>query len=125
MMKLKLLIILLLLAFLIVYLQWGKEQSAFVYEMEYQILSGKTDTQDVFMHPLVALPFLGQLLLFFTLFQKRPNRKIIIAAIVLLGLLVAIVLLAGILSKNMRIVGSTLPFVITAILVVKAKRKNP
>jgi hypothetical protein len=122
--KLKLLIFLLLLAVLVVYLQWGKDQSAFVYEMEYQILAGKTETKEVFMHPMVALPFIGQLILLIALFQKTPSRKLLIAAIILMGILVAIVLLAGVLSKNLRIVGSTLPFITIAILVVKAGRKK-
>jgi len=122
--KQKLLIILLLLAVLIVYLQWGKDQSAFVYEMEYQILAGKTETKDVFMHPMVALPFLGQLLLLFSLFQKTPNRKLLIAAIVFMGILVAIVLLAGVLSKNLHIIGSTIPFIILSWMLLKTNRKK-
>jgi hypothetical protein len=122
--KQKLLIFLLLLSVFIVYLQWGKDQSAFVYEMEYQILTGKTETKEVFMHPMVALPFIGQLILLVSLFQKTPNRKLLVAAIVLMGILVALVLLAGVLSKNLRIVGSTLPFITLAILVINTGRKN-
>jgi NhaP-type Na+/H+ or K+/H+ antiporter len=41
-----------------------------------------------------------------------------------MGILVALVLLAGVLSKNLRIVGSTLPFITLAILVINAGRKN-
>ncbi len=78
--KLKWLIILLLLAFLIIYLEWGKGNSMFVFQMEYEILAGKTDTKNVFMHPLVAIPFIGQLLLLFSLFQKQPNRTLIVAS---------------------------------------------
>jgi heme A synthase len=122
--KLKWLILLLLLAFLIIYLEWGKGNSMFVFQMEYEILAGKTDTKNVFMHPLVAMPFIGQLLLLFSLFQKQSNRKLIVASIVLMGILVFMCLLAGVLSKNLRIVGSTLPFITIAILVVKAGRKN-
>jgi heme A synthase len=83
----------------------------FVFEIEWDVLFGDHDKKDSFMHPAIALPFIGQLLLLFTLFQKTPNRKLTITGIILMGLLVLLLLLIGILGLNFKIIASVIPFI--------------
>ena len=104
-----------LVAFLVCYLQWGGESSAFVAQVEYQVLFGKPAAQN-FAHPLIAIPFLGQLLVFYTLFQKSPSRRLVSIGIVLMGVLVVLLTLVGVLAANAKIVLSTLPFLALAVL---------
>jgi hypothetical protein len=113
-MKEKLPLLLALLAFPFCYMEWGGGNSGFVYEAERQILFGQGDKADSFAHPLVLLPFLGQLLLLWALFQQKPNRRLVIVALCAMGLLVLVLLLVGILGRSPKIVLSTLPFLAAA-----------
>jgi len=106
----KLPLLLALLAFPFCYMEWGGGNSGFVYEAEYQVLFRQGDKTDSFAHPLVLLPFVGQLLLLWALFQQKPNRRLAIIALCAMGVLVAMLLLVGILARNPKIVLSTLPF---------------
>ena len=114
-MPVKLLRIGLLLSFLCLYLEWGKRQHAFVAQIEWQIITLQKDTVNTFMHPLVLLPFLGQLLLLYTVLTSKPRRWQTRTSIVLMGTLAFMVLLVGGLSLNGKIILSALPFWIIAV----------
>lgn len=102
-------VIVLIITSLLPYLEWGN-QSAFLFQMEYEILfSGKHGIENL-VHPAIVLPLAGQVLLLISVFQKAPKIALVIPGIVLLGILILLVLLTGILSKNPRIQVSTLPF---------------
>jgi hypothetical protein len=101
------------LSFLVCYLEWGGGSSAFVAEIEYQVLLGKPEAQS-FAHPMIALPFVGQLLVLFTLFQKTPSRRLASIGILLMGVLVLLLALIGVLAANARTGLSTLPFLALA-----------
>jgi heme A synthase len=103
------------LAPLICYLEWSGGHSAFVYQMEYNILFQHKNTSGSFTHPLVLLPLLGQLLILFTVFQKQPGKRLALAGQVMLSLLVVMILVAGILSLNIKIILSTVPFIIASV----------
>jgi len=104
----------LLLSFLVCYLEWGKDQSAFIFQIEYSLFSGGKDFQ-TFVHPLILLPFIGQLILLYSLFRKRPNRIVLLVAWALLSLLVAVILMVGLFALNLKITGSTIPFILASI----------
>lgn len=104
----------LLLSFLICYLEWGQGNSSFVYEVEYQVLFQREATADTFTHPIILLPFCGQLLLVLALFQQKPNRKLVLTGIILMGLLVVLLFVIGLLGKNPKIALSTVPFLLSA-----------
>jgi hypothetical protein len=104
----------LILSFLICYLEWGGGNSAFVAQVEYLVLIGKPEAQN-FAHPLIALPFIGQLLVLFALFQRTPSRRLTSIGIVLMGVLVLLLALIGILD-NAKIGLSTLPFLTLAVI---------
>jgi hypothetical protein len=111
---------LILLAFLVCYLEWSGGNSGFIFKMEYDLFS-KDFKPANFFHPMILLPLAGQLCLLFSLFYQ--NRKLIIAAIILLSVLVLMIFLVGILSLNFKIIASTLPFLGLAIYYLFRSRK--
>ena len=122
-MKAKLLNALLLLTSFIGYLEWGKDQNVFLAVAEWDILNKTITTPQSVVHPLIIIPMISQLLLLFTLFQKNTSKFLTYIAIIGLGLLFAFITLAGLLSLNVKIVCSTLPFLIIVIVTIKYYRK--
>ncbi|MCA0383180.1 MAG: hypothetical protein LCH58_13515 [Bacteroidetes bacterium] len=105
----------LLLAFLCLYLEWGKGQHAFVAQLEWQTITLQKDTVNTLMHPLVLLPFLGQLLMLYAVFASKPRRWQTRTSIVLMGTLAFMILLVGGLSLHWKVILSALPFWIIAV----------
>ena len=113
----------LLLSFLVCYLEWGKDQSAFLFEIEYSLLTGSKDFH-TFIHPLIFLPFIGQLILLYSLFRKETGKRIILIGWMLLSLLVLLILVTGLLTLDPKIIGSTLPFILVSIWFFLERRKE-
>lgn len=114
----------LLLTFLLGYIEWGKTHSLFIFQAEAEIfVKGKNDFK-TFLHPLILIPFLGQLIILYTIFQKIINRTLSLIGLTFLSILMLLLLVIGILNFNVKITGSTLPFVITGIFVLRYNRKR-
>lgn len=109
----------LLLSFLCLYLEWGKGQHTVVAALEWQLISFQKETFAAFAHPLIFLPFAGQLILLFTLFSSAPRRWQTRTGIVLMGTLAFVVLLVGIIDFNLAITASAVPFWVLAVLLWK------
>ncbi|MFN8155519.1 MAG: hypothetical protein U0Y08_14595 [Bacteroidia bacterium] len=122
-MKLRWISLGLFLSFLICYFQWG-HQSMFLFQMEADVLLSEKRNLHNFSHPLIILPFIGQLLLLVPLFKKNFPLKFILVSNILLSLLVFMVLLSGVLSMNVKMVLSTLPFIFFTVLLVRAWRSE-
>ncbi|MBK9983713.1 MAG: hypothetical protein IPP15_22910 [Saprospiraceae bacterium] len=108
----------LLLSFLVCYLEWGHDNSSFVFQVEYLVFFQKDHSANTFTHPLIIIPFLGQLLILFTIFQKKPGRRLTWIGLILLGILVLVILLVGLLSLNYKIILSTVPFILFSMLFI-------
>lgn len=106
----------LLLSPLVCYLEWGKNQSSFLFQAEYLLFFGSSNTANSFTHPLVLLPFCGQLLILYSLFQPNPNRRLTLIGLLMMAPLIFMILLAGSLSLNPKIILSTVPFVISSVM---------
>ncbi len=123
--KAKLLNLGLILSSFIGYLEWGTDQSGFLIETEWMILSGLfTDPMSV-LHPFTVIPLLGQILLVITLFQKTPDRKLSYVGLSCLSLLLLFIPLIGVLAMNLKIFASALPFIMIGILTLMHLRKKP
>jgi len=109
---------------LLCYMEWGGSQSAFLYEAEYQVFFHSNTPGNTFSHPLVVLPLAGQLLLLISAFTKKPNRRMAIAGQLMLSLLVGLILVAGLLSLNSRMILSTLPFIIASVVFYRNNRSH-
>ncbi len=121
----KIALFLTVISFFFCYLEWGTDQSSFLYEAAYQVLFQADSYRSNFSHPLILLPFVGLLILLALLFQKAPQRRWVIAGLLLPGILVLFLLFVGVLSRNLRIIASTLPFLTSAVWVLRLfGRKN-
>lgn len=116
-MKGKILNLLVILTSLIGFLQWGKGNSMFLFQAEAEVLSKLFVSPMDVIHPLIILPLLGQILLFFTLFQKEPNKFLTLSGVCALGLLLGLMFFIGLLNLTIKILASTIPFLITVFFI--------
>lgn len=100
----------LLLVSLFGYLEWGKDNSSFLFEAEYEVVRLLLTDPAEAAHPFSLLPLFGQILLLITLFQKKPGRGLTLVGIACIGLLLLFMFFIGIVGPNFRILASTLPF---------------
>ena len=123
-MKTKLLNLGLVLSSLIGYLEWGQENSSFLFQAEYEVLLKLFTEPSAAMHPFTLIPLLGQLLLLLSVFQKTPNKYLSLGGFIAIALLFAMMLFVGILSMNVKIIVSTLPFFVLGVLVLLNYKQN-
>lgn len=123
-MKTKLLTALLILSSLIGYLEWSGDSHSFLFQAEGEVLYKLFTNPQSAAHPFTLLPLAGQILLVITLFQKNPSKRLTYFGIAALGVLLVFMLLVGLLSLNIKIIGSTLPFVILSIYTIIHLKKS-
>lgn len=97
---------------LIGFLHWG-DQSAFVWEVESDLLLNLAEEPSPLLHPFIVLPLLGQIILAMALFRKIPSW-LELSAIGGIALLYLMLLLVGLLAQDVGIIGFSLPYLITA-----------
>ena len=117
-MKSKILNIGLLLTSLFGYLEWGGDHKMFLVQLELEVLSKLFKDPLSVIHPLIFLPLIGQLLLLYTLFQKRPSKVITLLGLGGIGSLLLLMFAIGLMGTSYKILISTLPFLIFAILTI-------
>lgn len=120
----KLINIALLLTSLIGYLEWGKGQHAFLFQVELDLLLKARGSTETFMHPLVFAPLIGQVIILFTLFQKEPGRKLTLFGLACLSTIMLMIFFIGLISLNVRIAGSATPFVVAAVFALRHNWKR-
>ena len=123
-MKSKILNSLLILTSLLGYLEWGKDMHTFLFNIEAELLSKSLIDPISVLHPLTVLPMIGQLLLLVSLFQKNPNKTLSYIGIAALGLLLGFIFIVGCISKNFKIIISTIPFLVTSYLAIRHYRNS-
>lgn len=123
-MKAKILNALLVVTSLFGYLEWGKTNTMFLFEAEAEILTKLIHDPKSIIHPFTLLPLFGQTLLLITLFQKAPGKWLTFIGMAGIGVLLTFMFLIGLLGINVKILVSTLPFMITAWLVILHHRKG-
>ena len=118
-MKSKLLNIILIITSLFGYLEWGQDNTSFLFEVEYLVLKNILTIVETVLHPFILIPLFGQIILFFIIFLKKPHRYLTYIGIVSLSLLLGFMFFIGIFSYNLKILISTLPFLLTVLTVIK------
>ena len=118
----KLIIVGLLISSLLCYLEWGKANHNFLFEVEYDLFFKRFQLTN-FFHPFVIIPLFGQLIFLIAIFYKKHPKKLVISGIAFISLLVLIILLAGILSLNLKIIASTIPFILLSIYYILSIKK--
>jgi hypothetical protein len=123
-MKPKILNILLVLTSLLGYLEWGRDNKQFLFQAEAEIISKLFNDPNSVLHPFIILPLAGQILLLITLFQKSPNKIVTFIGIAGIGLLLGLMFVIGLISVNIKILSSTLPFLIIAVVTIRHHLKT-
>ena len=123
-MKSKILNLLLILTSLIGFLEWGKNNKLFLFQAEAEIISKLFTDPISVIHPFTIFPLVGQILLLFTLFQKKPNRMVTFISIGAIGILLSFMFVIGLISLNYKILLSTIPFLVIAFLTIKHYRNK-
>lgn len=114
----------LILTSLLGYLEWGVDNRMFLFQAEIEVLTKLFKDPLSAAHPFTLLPLFGQLILLFTLFQKIPGRLLTFIGLGCLSVLLLFMFLIGVISFNYKILLSTVPFIITAILTMIEIRKK-
>jgi hypothetical protein len=124
-MKLKLYLAALFISSFFVYLSWSKTSSAFLFQMEYEILAKLFSNPLSVLHPFTIIPLIGQILLLISLLQKQPNNLLMKLGISSLLFLIGFIFIVGLLSLQLTIIISTVPFISLAVLsFLEIKRNN-
>lgn len=106
------------------YLEWCGSNSAFLFQGELGVIDKLVSDPVSAAHPFTLLPMFGQVLLLVTLFQREPSRLLTYIGLACLGLLLIFMFLIGLFSFNFKILLSTIPFIVTAVLAVMEARKK-
>jgi len=115
----------LLISSLWVYLEWGGGYHAFIVQAEWEMFTKALIDPLSALHPFVLLPLAGQLMLIIALLQHDPGRRLTLVALVCLSVLILFITFVGLLSLNLKVVLSTLPFLGFGIYVVRVFRHPP
>jgi hypothetical protein len=118
----KIKILFLIISSLFVYLSWGNESAAFLFQMEYEIITKLLNNPTSALHPFTVIPMLGQILLLITLLQKTPTPILLKTGIGCLLFLIVFVFIIGLLSHRIPIIVSTIPFITLAFFTLKSLR---
>jgi hypothetical protein len=124
-MKSKLFSILLLITSLIGYLEWSGNNHIFLYQAEIEVLQKLFTNPISILHPFTILPILGQLCLIVTIFQRKPNKKLIYFSILAFGMLLVFMFIVGIMALNYKIIISTIPFILISFFAIRYYKENP
>lgn len=123
-MKFKLLNLLLILSSLLGYLEWGGGNHILLVQAEAEIVNKLfTDPRSV-LHPFILFPMAAQVILLFTLFQNKTNKKWTYISIAGLGLLLGFMFIIGWMILNFKIILSTVPFLVIALLTIREYRQT-
>jgi hypothetical protein len=124
-MKEKMLSVLLILTSLLGYLEWGQGQQLFLFQAEGEILLKLWADPKSVLHPLILMPLMGQILLAITLVQRTPSRILVYLGMGSLSILLGLMCFIGIISFNLKILFSTLPFLVLSVFTLIHFKKTP
>jgi hypothetical protein len=123
-MKSKFLNLLLVVTSLCGYLEWGGNNHAFLFGAEAEVLVKLFTDPGAIAHPFILLPLAGQFILIITLFQKSPGKTLTYIGMGCLALLLVFMFVIGLLSLNLKIIFSTVPFIAVAIFTIRTLKQD-
>lgn len=115
-MQTRLINLLLIPAFLIVRMEWGKGFSSFVYEAVGVIFTGPDGVLNNLMHPIVGGALIGLLCLAWRAARPEASRWLTRVAVLILSPVPLIVLGTGLAAGRWAMVASSVPYVALAVL---------
>lgn len=106
------------------YMEWGKGSSMFVIQGEIEIFAKLLSDPISVLHPFIVLPLFGQSILIFSLFQQQPRRLYSLIGFGCIAFLMVFLLFIGLISFNIKIIASIIPFIIVSVVFIKQQWKN-
>lgn len=100
--------------FQLCYLEWAGNNSMFVAEIQYTIFTNYKNYFDNFLHPIILLGLIAQSVIVVSIFIDKFYKKWFTWALTTLTLLVIFLFIIGLLSTNLKIIFSSIPFLILA-----------
>lgn len=110
--------LLLVIASLFGYLEWGGSHHAFLYQTEIEVFKKAFVAPSEVLHPLIILPIAGQIALLLVVFQKTPKKILSYFGIATISILLLLMLVVGILGANWKIALAALPFLAISAMVI-------
>jgi len=101
------------------YLEWGKNNHAFIFTMEADVFLNAVHHPVTLLHPFILIPLLGQIIILYACIQKTPNKILNIIGVAGLSVLIFGLFFIGVIALNVKVICSTIPFVITSIFAVR------
>lgn len=120
----KILNLLVVLSFQIGYLAWGHGKALFIFEGEIELFKKAINHPLSLIHPIIIIPFVGQMLLLFTLLQKEPDKTLTFIGLACLAVLMLFLLFIGVYVPDIKILTSTLPFITISVLILRTHKKQ-
>jgi len=106
------------------YLEWGPNQKRFLGSLEWEIITKLFQDPMSVLHPLTILPFLGQIVLVYTLFQKKQSVYLTSIGMSGIGILILLLFFIGCIGMHWKILLSTIPFFICCFFTIQHLRTN-
>lgn len=106
----------LFLSFFLLYLEWGKTQAHFMFELAMIIFTKKANSLETLTHPIILMLIGALSLTLISACSRKPNRVLNFIAVLLMSAFVLFVLLIGFMAHNYKIVLSTFPYLICGVV---------
>lgn len=104
------------------YLEWGGGNQTFLGKAEWNVLLQLFINPEQAAHPFTLIPMLGQIFLLISLFIPKYFRLLTLAGIACISLLLYFMFAIGLLGMNIKILLSTLPYVILSVWALLLQR---
>lgn len=122
--KLKIINASLSLTSLFAYLEWGKNNHAYLFEAEREVIGQLIQAPSEILHPFIIIPLIGQILLLSTLVPKHPGARLSVIGMGCIGILIMFIFFIGIIAQHWYTVFSTLPFLSFAFMQMRLLRRK-
>ena len=123
-MKTKILNLAVLISSLFGYLEWGVDNSSFLFQSELEVLRQMLTDPLSIMHPFILLPVAGQVMLLIAAFKKGSSKLLSYLGIAFLAVLLLFILFIGLMELNLKTIISIIPFLISSIMLILHLRKE-
>ncbi len=122
--KKKIINLCLLLSFQFGYLEWGGGKHLFIFQAVIEIFQQASQHILSILHPMILVPFAGEIALLYTLFQNKPNRMVSYFGLASLSVFMLLLFFIGVIGSHFKILSSTIPFILIGLIQIKIFRSQ-
>lgn len=111
-----------MLSSLLGYLEWGKDQHIFLFDVEKEIFIKILTSPSSVIHPFILLPLVGQFILIYSILNKEVSVRLTYIGMSLIAILLVFMFFIGLISLNSKILISCIPFLLISFIIIKHNR---